>query len=86
MLPLGGRMEIIMKKDIVFFDTEVGLNDKRIHDIGATRNGANYHSADLQGFCSFASGAEYVCGHNIVHHDLQYLKDTPIAAIKNSCC
>lgn len=69
-----------MKIDVVFFDTEVGLDDKRIHDIGATRNGASYHSADLRGFCAFAFGAKFVCGHNIVHHDLQYLKDTPIAA------
>lgn len=68
-----------MKKDVVFFDTEVGLDDKRIHDIGATRNGANFHSADLRGFCAFASGAEFVCGHNIVHHDLQYLQGTSMA-------
>ncbi len=27
-----------MKKDIVFFDTEIGFDDKRIHDIGAVRN------------------------------------------------
>ena len=71
-----------MKKDVVFFDTEVCLDDKRIHDIGAVRNGAVFHSSDLHGFCTFASGAEFVCGHNIVHHDLQYLKEAPIAAIK----
>ena len=69
-----------MKKDVVFFDTEVGLEDKRIHDIGAMRNGAAFHSSDLHGFCTFASGAEFVCGHNIVHHDLQYLKDTSISS------
>lgn len=71
-----------MKKDIVFFDTEIGFNDKRIHDIGAVRNEQVFHSADLRGFCVFASGADFVCGHNIVHHDLQYLKDTRVASVK----
>ncbi len=64
-----------MKKDIIFFDTEIGVDDKRIHDIGAVRNGAVFHSANLRDFASFASGSEFVCGHNIIHHDMKYLHE-----------
>lgn len=63
-----------MSKPIVFFDTEVGVNDNKIHDIGAVKhNGGFFHSASIADFCSFCSGAEYICGHNIIHHDLKYL-------------
>ena len=35
-----------MKKPIVFFDTEVGVSDEKIHDIGAvSENGSTLHSS-----------------------------------------
>ena len=48
------------KKDIVFFDTEVGIDDKRVHDIGAVRKGLFFHSANLNEFQTFIDGAKYV--------------------------
>lgn len=61
-------------KTIVFFDTEIGIENKKIHDIGAVRSdGAIFHSASVPKFCAFLTGAEFICGHNIVHHDLKYL-------------
>lgn len=64
-----------MAKSIVFIDTEVGIEDKRIHDIGAIRpDHAVFHSASVRDLCAFVSGAEFVCGHNIIHHDLKYLQ------------
>lgn len=77
----------MMAKPVVFMDTEVGIEDKRIHDIGAVRTDhAVFHSASIQDFCAFVSGIEFVCGHNIVQHDLKYLqkameKEWPIQAI-----
>ncbi len=63
-----------MSKSIVFFDTEVGVDDNKIHDIGALKqNGTVFHSASIADFFSFCNGAEYICGHNIIHHDLKYL-------------
>ena len=63
-----------MAKSIVFFDTEVGVDDKKIHDIGAVRADKGiFHSASVQDFCAFVSGTEYLCGHNIIHHDIKYL-------------
>ena len=65
----------MMAKPVVFMDTEVGIEDKRIHDIGAVRTDhAVFHSASIQDFCAFVSGMEFVCGHNIVQHDLKYLQ------------
>ena len=55
-------------------DVEVGLKDKRIHDIGAIRSdGAIYHHVSKQGLLDFINGVEYICGHNIVQHDAKYL-------------
>lgn len=62
-------------KRIVFFDTEVGIGDKKIHDIGAVRDdGAVLHTKSVREFFPFAAGCEFVCGHNIIRHDLKYLE------------
>ena len=66
-----------MKNSVVFFDTEVGVNDNKIHDIGAVKDGAVFHSASVREFCSFVDGAQYLCGHNIIHHDLEYMRKDP---------
>lgn len=65
---------MIGEKGYAIVDVEVGLKDKRIHDIGAIRSdGAVYHHASKQGLVDFISGVAYICGHNIIHHDAKYL-------------
>ena len=60
--------------NIVYFDLEVSNNGK-ILDIGAVnQNGDVFHSSVLSEFIEFISSAEYLCGHNIVSHDIKYLK------------
>ena len=55
-------------------DVEVGWNDHKIHDIGGLlSNGAVYHNASKRGLLDFISDVDYVCGHNIIHHDANYL-------------
>lgn len=55
-------------------DIEVGLNDYKIHDIGAILpDGAIYHSASIDGLLNFLANTDYLCGHNIIHHDAKYL-------------
>ena len=71
-----------MKKTVVFFDTEVGVNDNKIHDIGAVKDGAVFHSASVGEFCAFFDGARFLCGHNIIHHDLEYVKQSPEFSVK----
>lgn len=60
-----------------FVDVEVGLKDRKIHDIGAVRwDGAIYHSANKRGLMDFLDEVDFVCGHNIINHDAKYLFDT----------
>lgn len=55
-------------------DVEVGLNDHKIHDIGALRyDGAVYHRTSKVELFDFLRDIHYVCGHNIIHHDANYL-------------
>ena len=55
-------------------DVEVGLKDHKIHDIGALRHdGAIYHNASKEKFFEFLNDTDYICGHNIIHHDAKYL-------------
>jgi len=57
-----------------FIDVEVGVKDKKIHDIGAVRwDGAVFHSADKRALIEFLDGVDYICGHNIIHHDAKFL-------------
>ena len=64
-----------MQKSIVFIDTEVSTNDEKIHDIGAVReNGDVFHGASADGLFSFTDGSGFICGHNIIHHVLVFLK------------
>lgn len=61
-------------KNHAIVDVEVGLNDHKIHDIGALRSdGAIYHKASQKELLDFLHGMDYVCGHNIIHHDAKYL-------------
>ena len=63
-----------MAKSVVFFDTEIGVDDKKIHDIGAVRSDkGTLHTASVSDFCVFAADADFLCGHNVVHHDMKYL-------------
>ena len=73
----GGRFD-----EVAFIDVEVGVADGRIHDYGACQ-GANreVHSASAAEFARFTAGAGFLCGHNIVHHDLKYLAG-PVPGIR----
>ena len=55
-------------------DVEIGLTDHRVHDIGALRyDGAIFHKASKEELLPFLERVEYLCGHNIIHHDAKYL-------------
>lgn len=72
----GNRTQSVRsgKPSYVFVDIETGIKGKRIHDIGALRqDGAIYHGASKNDLLRFIDGAEYLCGHNIVHHDARHL-------------
>ena len=61
---------------IAFIDAEVDVTSKKILDIGAvTGDGREFHSGSVSSFTDFLHGCEYVCGHNIINHDMKYLGD-----------
>lgn len=54
-----------------YIDIEVGVNDKRVHDIGALRwDGAVFHANDKKALADFLRDVDFLCGHNIIHHDI----------------
>ena len=57
-----------------FIDVEVGMKDHRIHDIGAMKwDRAIFHSAKKEDLMDFLKDMDFICGHNIIHHDAKYL-------------
>jgi len=65
----SGKMEISL---IAFVDAEIDSNGK-IADIGALRGKEEFHSRSIKDLILFLRGCKYVCGHNIMKHDLQYI-------------
>lgn len=65
-----------MAKNISFFDTEIGVQDKKIYDIGVVRSdGGTMHTTSVSDFSTFISASDWICGHNVIHHDIKYLPD-----------
>ncbi len=59
---------------VAFVDVEVGISDKKIHDIGAIKyDGTIYHGASKQELINFIEDVDYLCGHNIIQHDAKFL-------------
>ena len=59
---------------VLFFDTEISNDGKHLKDIGAVaEDGAKIHTPNRNSFISFAKEYDYLCGHNIIAHDLKYL-------------
>lgn len=62
-------------KNITFFDLEIEQNTKKILDVGAfNKSKGTLHTSMPIKLEEFVSDSEYVCGHNIIHHDLEYLQ------------
>lgn len=58
---------------IAFIDLEID-GKGRILDIGGVKNGLSFHSARIPEFAGFVSDCDCLCGHNIIEHDIKYLK------------
>lgn len=61
-------------KPIAFIDTEISPNSRKIVDIGGIKDdGSYFHDASVNEFIRFLPGTEFICGHNILNHDLKYI-------------
>lgn len=64
-------------KSIAFIDLEVQPLKGTILDIGSIKNtGSVFHSKSIADFVTFIKGTDYLCGHNIIKHDLKYIQQT----------
>lgn len=60
---------------VVFLDIEVSTSSGKIADLGAVDSlDQTIHTPSQGDFLNFVKDAEYVGGHNVLNHDLQYLK------------
>lgn len=60
---------------VSFLDFEIDPRKERVLDMGAIRSDeAQYHGTNFSDFGNFLKGSDYLCCHNILKHDLQYLK------------
>jgi ATP-dependent DNA helicase RecQ len=63
-----------MAQPLAFIDLEIGKNGQII-DIGCLKaDGQQYHGRSVQDLYKFLQGTEFLCGHNIIYHDLKYLR------------
>lgn len=61
---------------IAFIDTEIKPKTGKVLDIGGVKeDGSNFHQASIAKFIEFLKGSHFVCGHNILHHDLEYIRE-----------
>lgn len=60
---------------IVFVDSEISAESGKILDLGAIKGKftTTFHSTSVEQFSKFVAGMEYICGHNILAHDLKYI-------------
>ncbi|MDT3401861.1 RecQ family ATP-dependent DNA helicase [Mucilaginibacter terrae] len=59
---------------ITFIDTEVAEQTGRVYDYGGIKDKGNIlHSASAHEFTSFISETQYICGHNILNHDVKFI-------------
>ena len=60
---------------IAFIDTEIEPKSRKILDIGSVKgDGNSFHSNSIADFIMFLNGTQFICGHNILNHDLQYIQ------------
>ncbi|MEO6668365.1 MAG: RecQ family ATP-dependent DNA helicase [Ferruginibacter sp.] len=60
---------------IAFIDTEIDPRSQKIVDIGGIMDNGNYfHSNSIVNLSVFLKNAKFICGHNILKHDLKYIQ------------
>lgn len=59
---------------IAFIDTEIDSTLHKILDIGGIKgNGSWFHQTSIGEFIAFIKDTQFVCGHNILNHDIKYI-------------
>lgn len=59
---------------IAFIDTEIEPQSGKLLDIGSVKDNGNFfHKASVAEFILFLNGTQFICGHNILNHDIKYV-------------
>jgi ATP-dependent DNA helicase RecQ len=59
---------------IAFIDTEIDPKNGSICDLGAIKeDGGIFHENSIHRFVEYLKGTNFICGHNILNHDIKYL-------------
>ena len=62
------------QNSIAFVDTEIDPESGRILDLGGIKEDGNtFHSGSAAGLAQFLKGTRFLCGHNLIRHDLTYI-------------
>ncbi len=71
---------------IAFIDTEIEPKSGKILDIGSIKdNESSFHKTSVTEFIQFVNGTQFICGHNILNHDIKYIgKDLADAGIRST--
>ncbi|SIR14520.1 hypothetical protein [Maribacter ulvicola] len=62
-------------QNILFLDIETNPKSKSV-DYGAVFNGKELHERNTGKLEQWIKEAKYICGHNIIKHDIPELKKT----------
>ncbi len=66
---------------IAFIDTEIEPKSQKILDMGGIKGDGNiFHSNSIADFIIFLKGTQFVCGHNILNHDIKYIQQAILNA------
>lgn len=66
---------------IVFVDIETDYAGKKLLDIGCVKNDdSKFHHNSTADFTQFIKGNTFVCGHNILKHDINFIGGFLISA------
>ncbi len=70
---------------IAYIDIEVNPANNKILDIGSIKNdGSTFHKTSVIDLLQFLNDVQYICGHNILNHDLKYIGNELNSIGKNS--
>lgn len=59
---------------IAFIDTEISPHSQKVLAIGSVKaDGAQFHKPFMDDFAGFLAGIRFICGHNILNHDIKYI-------------
>ena len=61
-------------KKISYIDCEINPDLNQVLDLGAVHLNNIFHSVNISDFLNFIEDSDYICGHNIIQHDIKYLQ------------